>query len=80
MILFQILIVVAAVFLFSITVILNRKTKIKGDSEDLESSLPDTCLTCSNKTCLEGLKKYKNDRDKIRLTDECHKGGQNNEE
>ena len=64
----QIIIVVATVFLFVGTFILNRK--IKPSVEIKEEDLPKDCLNCKNQTCLSNLKSGGNKEYK----GDCNKG------
>lgn len=52
----QILIILGCLVLFVVTFLLNKNTKVNIDEKDIE--LPEQCLTCHNKSCLE--KKMKN--------------------
>ena len=68
--LIQILIILGCLFVFVVTFLLNKKTKANINEEDIE--LPEQCLTCHNKSCLE--KKMKN----LNI-DKCEEGENKNE-
>lgn len=80
MIVFQILVVVGSILLFTISLILNRNTKVKDEDTTKIPELPENCLTCTNKTCLEGLERYKNDQARQKIIEDCKKGENVNEE
>ncbi|MGM9900360.1 MAG: hypothetical protein ACI32E_07285 [Bacilli bacterium] len=80
MIVFQILVVVGSILLFTISLILNRNTKVKGEETMEKPDLPENCLTCTNKTCLESLERYKNDQARQKKIENCKKGENDNEE
>lgn len=69
----QIIIVVASVFLFVGTFILNRKIKPKEEID--ESSLPVDCINCKNQACLSSLKSNVKNKNTIN----CNKGDNLNE-
>lgn len=48
---YQILIVLGCLILFFTTFILNKRTKVDIDENEVE--IPEQCLNCHNKTCLE---------------------------
>lgn len=79
MIVFRILVVIGAILLFTITLLLNQKTKIKGDEKIFKDELPENCLNCSNKTCLASLEKYKSDQEVQKIINECSEGEDKNE-
>lgn len=67
---FQVLIVLGCLVLFFVTYILNKKTKVDLNEEEID--IPEQCLGCHNKACLEQKKKNIN-------VDTCYKGENNNE-
>ena len=64
--------VIACVFLFIGTFILNKKTKVDFDVD--ESVLPENCLNCQNQTCKNDLKQKYDKEHKNLIIDECNKG------
>lgn len=70
MLIAQVLIVLGCIVLFFVTFILNKRTKVNINEEDIE--IPEQCLNCSNKSCLD--KKIKKEN-----IESCQKGENNNE-